>query len=379
MTTVLGPRATIDIAVPTGVDAGEIYRFERQDGVSPAQIIGEAAAAIGVENEMLIERYGGLAYITREMHALYRQGSSQRGSTPKRVEFGRNEAVRANEIGHMLPLEGYEDLLGWSVEYLRDAPMEQLQQDISVIRERWRNRVDVDILTRALTNTENQIGSSGWDVPWAIGTGVNVAYIPPQYGGYIFDSAHTHFVLRDATLGAAGLALLLDDMVRQLRHHGHSGRLVCLVSDTDVDTYRAMSDFVKFAPFNVVMTPQAAAATPVQVTPGEVMGMPGELFGYYNSSRGVVELRYHERIPTKYAFMTKSYGVGDQRNGLAIRVRRDGAFGLAPTPQLNNEIVRKLETISFVADHGVGINDRLNGVAGYIDSGASVWVNPTIS
>lgn len=376
--TVLGPRAAIDIAVPTGVDGSEIYRFSRMDGISPQTIIAEAAVAIGVENEALVARYGGLISITPQMHAIYRQGSTTRSETPKRVQFASPDPVRSTEIGHMLPLDGYEDILGWTEETLTATPLVQLQGDIMEIRDRWRNRVDKDILTRALTNTENQIGASGYDVPWAIGTGVNVPYVPPQYMGNVFTSAHTHFVTKDANLSAANLVLLLNDMVSQLRHHGHSGRLVALVSDADISYYQSMTDFTKLVPFDVIMTPQAAGNSPVQVTRGEVQGIPGELFGYFNSTRGVVELRYHERIPTGYAFMTKSYGVNDSRNGLAIRIPQNGAFGLSPNPQLNNDLVRKLRTIAFLADHGVGVNERTNGVAGLCASGATSWVNPTL-
>lgn len=376
--TVFGPRALIDIAVPTGIDGAEVFRIDRQDGANVSEIIAEAAATIGMKNEEILQRYGGLLRFTQEPFARYRQGASARTETPRLSEFADPDPVRTEEIGHMLPIYDYRDGVAWSAEYLRRAAREQLFDDLSLIGERWVNRVDRELLTRALTNTENPIGSAGYDVPWAIGTGTNVNYIPPQYRSYTFDATHTHFVWRDATFNAAGLALLLNDMVVQLRHHGHEGRLVALLSDADLTIARAMNEFVAQTPFTVVMTP-TSGTTPVQVTGGEVQGVPGELFGYFNSVRGVVELRYHERVPSKYAFMTKSYGLNDQRNGLAVRIASDRAFGLTVNPQVDRSLVPRFESIKFEATHGVGVNNRTNGVAGFVDTGAVAYVNPTIA
>lgn len=377
MATILGPRALIDIAVPTGVDASEVLKFSLEDGVSAAEVIAEAAATIGVINEQLIQRYGGLIYLTEKVYTRYRQGEGSRTMTPRNAEFGTPDGSRSDNIGHMLPRWDYIDATSWSEEWLRRAPREDVMDDLRLIGERWMSRVDYDILNRMFTNTENQIGSSGYDVPWAIGTGMNVNYIPPAYRGYQFSSSHTHFVLKAATKSSANYALLLEDMVTQLRHHGYEGRLVALVSDSDLSTVRGMTDFVDLTPFTVVTG--TTTGTPVQVVQGEVQGIPGELFGYYNSDRGVVELRYHERIPAGYCWMGKSFGVNDQRNGVGIRVEPGGGFGLRVDPQVTRSLQPRLEKLLFKATHGVGVWDRLNGVAGWVDAGASSWTNPTIS
>jgi hypothetical protein len=53
-------------------------------------------------------------------------------------------------------------------------------------------------------------------------------------------------------------------------------------------------------------------------------------------------------------------------------------FGLVPRPQVTNDVMPELDKVLFKAGYGVGVNDRLNGVAMYIASGASQYVNPSI-
>jgi hypothetical protein len=376
----LGARALIDLAIPTGLDSGEILKFELQDGRTAQELIAEAAAMIGDVNEELTAEYGGLLTFTEEQYARYRQGEGSRSMTPRKVEFKRADGVRSDTIGHMLPLNDHEDAVEWTPLYLRRAFGTQINADLRLIRDRWRNRVDYDIIKRALTNTENAIGTSGYDVPWAIGTGTNVDFIPPQYRATEFDNTHSHFVVKDDD--TKDYDDLLEDMMVDLRHHGISGMLTCLVAFDDVSSYTAFStsgEFVELNPAGLTVIAGSSSA-PVRVTRGEADGIPGELFGYWKSkSYGLCELRSHDRIPTDYAFMTKSYGVNNPENGLAVRLEPGVGFGLRVSPQATSDINPELDFIKFEATHGVGVNDRLNGVAGYIASGASSWSNPTIS
>jgi len=378
---VLGARALIDLAIPTGLDSGEILKFELQDGRTAQQVIAEAAAMIGNINEELSQDYGGLMRFTEDQFARYRQGEGSRSMTPRKVEFKRADGVRSDTIGHMLPLHDYEDAVEWTPLYLRRAYETQINADLQLISDRWRNRVDYEIITRALTNTENSIGDSGYDVPWAIGTGMNVNFIPPQVGATQFDSDHTHFVVVDSS-GDDGYDDLIEDMMLDLRHHGIGGTLVALVAFDDVAEYSTFStsgEFVELNPAGLTVIAGSSSA-PVRVTAGETDGIPGELFGYWKSKHyGVCELRSHDRVPSGYAFMTKSHGVKNARNGLAVRMEPGIGFGLRVSPQATSSINPELDFIKFEATHGVGVNDRINGVAGYIASAAESWVNPTIS
>lgn len=376
----LGARALIDLAIPTGLDAGEILKFELQDGRTAEQLVGEAAAMIGDVNEELNRVYGGLWYITERQWARYAQGDSARSETPVKAEFKRADGVRASMIGHMLPLVDYEDAVEWTPLYLRRAYSDDLIADLQLITDRWKNRVDKGLITRALTNTENTIGSAGVDVGWAIGTGQTANFIPPQHGASIFTTSHTHYLyFDDASLDYDDM---VEGMMATMREHGITGTLTLMVAFADVAEYTAFTAaglFVPLEPSNVTVVAGSTSA-PVRIITGQTDGVPGDLIGYWKSPHyGLAEIRSHARIPTNYAWMTKSYGVNNPRNGLAVRTEPGIGFGLRVVPMVRRSINPELDFIQFEGTHGIGVNDRINGVAGYINTGANAWVNPTIS
>ncbi len=378
---VLGVRAAIDLVTPTGIDANEVFKMRvlRDGSISLGELLQQAAGIVGRANEAIMAKYGSLVTVTEEMFAIYRQGETSRLMTPTSSEFARRDPVFTTQVGHMLPLKDYRHALGWTEEYLRDASRAQIANDLQLIVEAWENRVDYEFVTRILTNTENPIGASGYDVGWAIGSGVNVPYIPPQWMGKVFDGTHSHYVVKDAA--SASYKDLLSDMQLHLRHHGFSGRLYCLVSEADIAAIKTAlgDDFVRIVPAEINITGGSSSAPIFTVTGQPFEGVPGEIFGMYLGDFGVVELRFHPRIPSGYAWMTKPFGNLNASNGVAIRRHPAVPFGLIPDPQVTNSIVPRLQSIEFRATFGVGVNDRLNGVAGYIANGASSWVNPTIS
>lgn len=378
--TVLGPRMLVDLAIPPGVDGSKIFQFNMRAGLTPQAVIGKAAAAIGAVNQSLVQQYGAFIFFTTELFAFYRQGADGRSMTPKKAEGKQADPVKADTIGHMLPNEDYEDAIAWTQLYLRDASEMKLDADVALISDRWQNRVDWEVVRRLLTTNEYLIGNNGYDVPWAIGTGTSVNYIPPQYRTYKFDDTHSHFK-GVAGSTSADVGTLLNNMLDDLRHHGHQGRVVSLVSDQDVDKYMGLnSQSARFVEINPQQFQLVAGNTnaPISYANGEIQGVPGELFGYVKLRKGIVELRYHERFPSTYLWMGKTYGSNSPKNPLAIRLHpNEGAFGLKVKPQVTQDIEPELDKVMFKANHGIGVNDRTNGVAGQF--GSATYTNPTIS
>lgn len=371
---VLGPRALVDLAVPTGIDGSILFQFELQNmnKYTPQEVIQRAAAAIGVVNERLAARYGGLITFKEMMHAIYRQGEASRSMTPRRNEFIAPDPAASQVIGHMIDVVGFDDGLAWTAEWLKKAYEEQIAADLAYVSDKWENRVDYDIISRMLTNTEHTIGSAGYNVGWVNGTTGNVDFVPPAYQGKQFDSSHDHYVAQSGTT-SANVQTLLGTMIEHLRHHGHSGRLVALVSDDDLAKYSGMDRFVRILEQGITPTNNTSDA---YVATGRVEGIPGELFGLYIDNRGTVELRSHYRIPTGYVWMGKSYGNQHPKNPVAIRTT-DKGFGLRVEPTITDHVQPRLKAVLFEGDHGVGVNDRVNGVAGLF--GSASWSNPTIS
>jgi hypothetical protein len=383
----LGPSAAIDLVANVGgIDPEVIVRFQQRLNQTPQDAINAAAAAIGMANQRILDRYGAIAYLTDDVSAFYSaKGAS--GKTPKKAEFSDAQPVRGVVSGHMLPREDFQDQLGWSQEWFRDASRAHIDADIQAIVDRWFNRANFDILTRCLSYTEDAVGT-GYSVGWAIGstastllTGaptINVPFDPPQFGSAGVTTTHLHYVVKNSSTEGIDRADLFESMIEELRHHGLKGREVfCLVSDADLTAIRALSGFASLK--DVSMNVVTGGSSLYRYMTGKNTRVPGTLIGFYSSARGDIALRTDVNIPTGYAFMTVSMGVNNPNNGLAIRTQPGVPWGLRPIAQGDGAIPPRLKGIKFEAVHGIGVNNRLNGVAGYIAAGATTYTNPTSS
>lgn len=372
----LGVRSAVDLAIPTGVDAGEIFKLQMRSSRTAEEVVRDAATAVGAANQQIVSRYGGLFTITKEIYGFTRNSDGNSLMTPQQVEFSDPDPRKGLTIGSMLPLHFYRDALGWTAEYLMDAVDSQLNSDVQELAERWLNRFDYQLFTRMFTNTENLIGTAGYDVPWAIGTGTNVDFIPPPYLGKAFSSSHSHFVVKDSdTLGFDDLFIA---MLKNLREHGQEGRAVAWVNEDDLDnTIVALDDWVPLIPAGIQIVAGNSGA-PIAIAEGKYEGLPGQLAGYFRATRGAIEVRYHPRVKAGYVWMSIPAATNGGNAPFAIRVHPTSQFGMVADPQLTNSINPKLKQVNFDANFGIGVNNRLAGVAGYLASGATTWVNPTI-
>lgn len=367
---------------PTGVDAALLARLALEEGLTQDAAIGQMASIIGDKNVMLQQRYGGLIRFTGTRYMTYRAGLGSRSMTQESVEFARNPSKRGVEAGHMLPRKDFDDGVDYEDNFARRGAASKFLLAAQQVADDWEDRVDYDVIERALTTTEVAVGA-GYSVPWAIGTGTNVDFIPTNYRGKTFTTAHTHFVYQNSGSGGTWTALLTAIM-QELRHHGHSGLLTILVGEDNVDEVAAATGFADLnSPQIIVNT--AATGAPVRFMNDQqlvdMQGIPGELIGYFKAvGFGMAEVRYHPRIPsgsTGYAWGFKSYGIDNEKNPLALYIENDRGFGLDIEPDYRATPELKLNRVRVYATHGVGVNDRTNGVAGYIASGASGYVSPT--
>jgi hypothetical protein len=378
MAGVIGPRAAVDLSLPSGVDGNVILQHQMADNRSVGQLIAELASALGAVNEELFSKFSGLVHLTDSPVAFYSAGvGGSLQETPKRAEFSDANAVRGADAGHMLPLENFQDALAWSWLYLRGKRASQVSADIRVIVERWRGRVIGDVFRRIFTDTELAIGT-GYSVPWAkTAASGNVDYIPPGYGQYEFDGTHTHF-LANANSASSDFDTAIEAAILHLRHHGITGQLSLMCSDADIAKFAGITGkFVKIVPSGV-QTVGGSSSAPVHVTTGEMQGMLGERFGLYLSDRGpTVNLYGDERVPAGYFALYKSYGANNPNNPLAIRVYPETGFGLTMDPKGNASLTNPtLEKVLVNGTHGVGVNRRDACVVTRMGNGT--WANPTI-
>jgi len=371
---VLGPRLASDLIFAVGgMDAGRILNFQNRNGLNPQDIIGRAAAAVGAVNDAVWERWRGAAYLTNDTFARYRQGTGSARKTPKQSETATTNPIEGSLSGHMLPIGNYEDALAWSDEWLRDAYEAQIDADIQEVSDNFRYRAEADIVNRIFSATENAIGG-GFDVPWAIGTGVSVPFIPPPYLANNFTSAHTHFLTNSGTNAAAALALHVA-MVKSMIEHGYNKNLVQFISLADVDLWGSVTGFVSVTPGNITVV--TGGSSPVNIIAGQISGLPGVTIGWIKTNYGLVELRYLELVPQYYTAMTASFGDNNPKNGIAVRIHpigfdgKPGMFGMYPDVQVTTSLQPRLKGINLKATHGIGVNNRINGVVGQLNQAST--------
>lgn len=364
----LGINDLKQFALPTGWDASELLKYELADGATYEAAINDILGGlIATTQDMLNDPfYGQLVRVTTELGREVRDGVATTGMSA-RTEYQKADPKRGKTIGWMFPLNSYDRTLGWTWDFLRRARQSQLDSDIETavydVRDNWERQ----ILTRFFSTTENQLGTSGFDVPFVKGTG-SVAYTPPAAMGQTFANTHTHFDRK--TDDATGWADALEAGAAHLHEHGIMAPYIGIVPFADRANFTSLAGFIK--PDRGVTYIQAVSTSALTVA-----RMDETFFGMYETALGLVQLYASYRLPANYLGMFKGYGANNPRNPLAMRV--DPQFGASPV-LLSGEGHRHypLENATIVHEFGIGVNDRLNGYACEFDSSGS-YADPTIT
>lgn len=376
MAEVLGLRTIIAKALPTGVDGTRIAQWQLRSGKSYRQWVSEAATALAGWNAEMARMWGWLYGLTEEIMMEYPNGGSVT-PMPQLPDTDRIEPKHGTTIGHMIDLIAYGDAMGGTRRYFRDLREAQADADLQriILSAQW--RFEQAILTRWFTNTENSVGTSGYDVPFVRGTGGTVDFAPPAYGGEAFTTSHNHYLGVDSD--NLGYDDALNQLAETLQEHGHNPPYNAMVSRADIASYYALPDFIEPLPPNVMVVDRG---TTTADTGAALFAREDREFGRvgsFNSEYGVVVLRATNRVPTKYLGMCKSYGQDNPRNPLAIRVHPDVGFGAYIIPETSIDDDYPLKQIDVEFEFGVSVGrDRTNGAVAYLVSGGA-WANPTIT
>lgn len=374
MAEVIGHLNLLNKALPTGVDGTRLAEWMMRDGVTYGQLANEIALALGDANQRLVQKWGWLFFVTEELFMEYPNGGSVTAMA-ELTDEDRPKARHGTTIGHMLPLKAYGDAVGGTRRYMRDVRSAQIRAAIGNIVRSAVWRFEQALLTRWLTNTENAIGSAGYDVPFVRGTGGNVDFAPPAYEGEAFTTSHTHYLGVDDD--SLSLADALNQSAETLQEHGHEPPYTAVVSRADIAAYAALTKFVEMVDPMIMVIDRGGESSGNQLFR---RGMP-ELghFGDYQSDYGLIELRSTGRLTTGYGGVAKSYGQLAAANPLAVRVHPAVGFGIQVVPETlpDDDVPVKQLDVEFEFGVGVGM-DRTNGVSFHLVSGGT-FVNPTIS
>lgn len=373
MAEVLGARTILTKALPTGTDGTLVAQWRLRDSRTYGEIIADVARAVGAFNQQMVNDWGWCFGITEELMMEYEDGGSV-GPAKEITDTDKVDATHGTTLGHMIALHVYAEAIGGTKRAFRDLREAQFMADIRTHVRKHQWRFEQELLKRWFQTTEHAVGT-GYNVPFVHGTGGNVDWAPPAYGGEAFTTSHDHYLgVDDDTLG-------FDDVLNQLaetvQEHGHEPPYTALVSRADLGDYLGLTKFVEVVDPVINMIDRGGA------TSGATFFAPGQrpfgLLGYYQSNFGLIEVRYSARIPTKYAGLMKSYGQNDVRNGLAVRVHPDEGFGVRVVPEMTDDNQYPIKQVNDEFEFGVGVGmDRSNGAAAFLDASGN-WSDPTIS
>ena len=376
MAEVIGISTILRKALPTGVDGTRLAQWQLRSGKTYQAWVSEAAQALAGFNAEMARTWNWLTYITEDLMMEYPNGGSVT-PMPQLPDTDRIDPRHGTTIGHMIDLIAYGDAIGGSKRWFRDAREAQFDADMRrlVLSAQW--RFEQLVLTRCFTNTENLVGTAGYDVPFVRGTGGNVDFAPPAYGGEAFTTSHDHYM--GVASASYGFGDMLEQMAENLQEHGHEPPYIGMVSRADIASYKALPDFVEPLPANVIIVDRGTTAADTGAALFSRETREFGKIGGFNSGYGYIELRATNRIPTAYAFIAKSYGENNPGNPIAIRVHPDLGFGALVVPETTQDDDYPLKQLDVEFEFGISVGrDRTNGVAGYRVSGGT-WANPTIT
>ncbi len=383
MADIKGVLTQLSNVLPQGLDGTRIAQWMLKDGYSYDTVRADVVAAMNSVNLELLSGWGDLVYVTMDDHFEYPQGGTL-VDFQAQGDLSRPDPYKGTTAGHMIDLWRKGRGFGGTDTYFRDARKNVIDSSVAGIVRSGRNTFEKDILTRFFNNSENALGSSGYDVGWCDASST-VTFAPMAWGGKTFTTAHQHYTGLD-TAGSTTKGDMLDALALNLNEHGHEPPYMALIPEVDVATYRNLAHYIQ--PINVAWREDRGGETTgnryfMDGTIGAVQPVGGRFIGMYDSGYGAIYLKASNRIPTNYAGMYKSYGQNDPRNPIAIRVHPAVGFGFYIAEIPNYVSTWPVKTIEIWNEYGVSSNGnggfaRTNGAASEHISGG-VYVNPVIS
>ena len=368
----LGPRDTGSLVLMTGWDATALANYRLEDGTTYAQIVAQMTGALGALNAEITSDplWSSLISYTDQPEAEYRVGGSN--GFELHSEYGTPDPKRAQTEGHMLPLRAFDRALAWTWDYMRHARATQIQADIADAikdgRDLWRQR----ILTRLFKRTDDSgaalgLGTTGYSPGFATDAGSTaVDFVPQTYGGTPFASTHEHYV---PIAGGAFTVPVFSDARDELREHGHEPNYEFIIGPSDQAAVEGLTGFVGTASNLITYGAMQDVARLSNMDTGNG--------SYYIGTMNDFAIRVVSGIPQYYGFGWKSYGANSQRNPLRVRLGKGlsrPAFVAMPDPSRGTGAF-PLQYLMLFTEFGVGVGDRTNGTARYVNN--AVWADGT--
>jgi len=373
-----GPYDLTNIQLPVGWDATKLQNESLQDGTTYLEILGMlSSATMGVKAQALSDPlFTSLSAPTSRNTVRYPIGETN--AWEDHTEYGRPNAVRAENTGHMLPLNKYDIAIDITWDALRVAHREDIIATVRTVTDSWRDKYRVKFLSRLLMRGDisgeaNGLGTSGLSPGFATAAAsTGVDFRPLDFQGTAFTTDHEHYNAYNAS--GVWAVTHIDDAIDDLKEHGHVPTFELLISPTDADEIAALTGFTEPS-YTYVQQYESTVRIAGPLT--EVGSSPfhgAVQIGWYKN----VRVWSVNGIPQNYGFMYKAYGNNSPQNPLRLYSPKPNfMMTVLQSPHYGNNS-HPLNSLMAYSEFGIGVGaDRTNGVAIYINSGT--WADGTIS
>lgn len=359
------------LRVPGTLDLTYLRQFNGRDtAVEFDTLARQTAAAATIFNSNLLTGYWSrYVTVTNDIETPDDSGGSGTG-LKKLAEMTRNAPVSDETTAHMLPMDDYGRSLVWTYWAIRRGNNGLLMRQVRLFSEDAQVSWDKALLNRLFKATYDAVGT-GKSVPFADGGTADPDYSPPNYGGYTFDSSHTHY-LRNADT-AAGRDAYLSAAALHLRHHGITGPYDLVVPESDVDDFVALDGTQTGGAKWIKNRNGILETSNIEV---RTRFENGEYLGAIETNRDTFLVATTNRLPANYAGVFKPMGLNSPFNPLKVRGESGYPLGITFVQEAQGNW--PLQDIHGVFTFGVGIGNRLAGVPGYFAASGG-YVSPTIS
>lgn len=367
--------------VPVGIDPARLVLWEEKGNFSYEYVRSVFGAAVQSLNEERAIAWGDLIALTTESAVWYMNGGKVQ---PVQKTMGRSRPTQkvGFNAGHSIDLGVWSDSFGGTARDLEDMTESQFIGGVVGIITGFRDRFDYTILTRALDNTENQLGSQGYDVGWCDGSPASVKYAPRKWNGKVFYEDHNHYVAYDSS-SSKTFADCLEGSALLLAEHGLPINVdfKTYIAEADIATYRGLTNYVM--PVDSVREDRGGQTSGNQFfedgTVGPIPNSGGRYVGTYNTAYGFGQLFAIPRIPTKYGFMYRPGAQFAASNPLALRYRESTGYGLRINEIPDYTTTFPIKEVDFDDEFGVSCGKTREAGAAYYLVAGGVWANPNVS
>jgi hypothetical protein len=291
------------------------------------------------------------------------------------TEYGKPDRQRAHTYkSRGLPLFPYQLGIGYTRTFLQKSTLQEIDaQHVSALQADMSNILHEIMVAMfnddSYTFTDDQAG----DVTVKPLYNADSESIP-DFEGVSFDaSTHTHYLF------TAGTTLVDADIIAMktaLKEHGHDSNRILYIAANMETAVRGLVD----GSSNPTFYPNWAYDNPnVQLGPGSTVATANVGPEFIGMTHGFA-VRVLNWLPAGYLFAYNSYGGNSPMNPFGFREYNIPSLQGLQLVQDDPNDAFPLVNAYYQRDFGVGVVNRSNGVAMYLDTGnGDAYVEPTIS